>query len=59
MAIVDPVLFIDKFFLYPYHIRSEKSINLELADKEVIIRGRNLREFSRIEGSTIEYWEAE
>ena len=40
MAIVDPVLFIGKFFLYPYHIRSEESINLELADKEVIIRGR-------------------
>ncbi|MGK7919903.1 MAG: restriction endonuclease subunit R [Trichodesmium sp.] len=40
MAIVDPILFIGKFFLYPYHIRSEKSINLELADKEVIIRGR-------------------
>ena len=40
MAIVDPILFIGKFFLDPYHIRSEKSINLELADKEVIIRGR-------------------
>ncbi|NEP88682.1 MAG: restriction endonuclease subunit R [Okeania sp. SIO2C2] len=40
MAIVDPILFIGKFFLYPYHIRSEKPINLELADKEVIIRGR-------------------
>ncbi len=40
MAIVDPILFIGKFFLYPYHIRSEKSVNLELADKEVIIRGR-------------------
>ena len=40
MAIVDPVLFIGKFFLHPYHIRSEQSINLELADKEVIIRGR-------------------
>lgn len=40
MAIVDPVLFIGKFFLHPYHIRSEESINLELADKEVIIRGR-------------------
>lgn len=40
MAIVDPILFIGKFFLYPYHIRSEKSINLELADKEIIIKGR-------------------
>ncbi|MDY7008152.1 MAG: restriction endonuclease subunit R [Cyanobacteriota bacterium] len=40
MAIVDPILFIGKFFLYPYHIRSEKSINLELADKDVIIKGR-------------------
>ena len=40
MAIVDPILFIGKFFLYPYHIRSENPINLELADKEVIIRGR-------------------
>ena len=40
MAVVDPILFIGKFFLYPYHIRSEKSINLELADKEIIIKGR-------------------
>ncbi|WP_363269291.1 hypothetical protein [Okeania sp. SIO2B3] len=40
IAIVDPILFIGKFFLYPHHISSEKSINLELADKEVIIRGR-------------------
>ncbi|NEO52614.1 MAG: restriction endonuclease subunit R [Okeania sp. SIO3B5] len=40
MAIVDPILFIGKFFLYPYYIRSEKSINLELADQDVIIRGR-------------------
>jgi len=40
MAIVDPILFIGKFFLYPYNIRSEKSINLELADKEIIIKGR-------------------
>lgn len=40
MAIVDPILFIGKFFLYPYYIRSEKSIHLELADKDVIIRGR-------------------
>ncbi len=28
MAIVGPILFIGNFFLYPYHIRSEKSINL-------------------------------
>ncbi len=40
MAIVDPILFIGKFFLYPYNIRSEKSINLELADREIIIKGR-------------------
>ncbi|NEP43597.1 MAG: restriction endonuclease subunit R [Okeania sp. SIO2H7] len=40
MAVVDPILFIGKFFLYPYHIRSDKSINLELADKEIIIKGR-------------------
>ena len=40
MVIVNPILFIGKFFLYPYHIRSEQSINLELADQEIIIRGR-------------------
>ena len=40
MAIVDPILFIGKFFLDPYHIRSENSINLELADKEAIIKSR-------------------
>lgn len=39
MVIVDLVLFIGKFFFYFYYICFEEFINLELVDKEVIIRG--------------------
>ncbi len=40
MALVDPILFIGKFFLHPYHIRSEESIILEIPDSEILIKGR-------------------
>lgn len=40
MALVDPILFIGKFFLHPYHIRSEESIILEIPDSNILIKGR-------------------
>ena len=40
MGVIDPILFIAGFFLYPYHIRSEESVELALEDEETIIRGR-------------------
>lgn len=40
MAILDPILFIGKFFLYPYDIRSEESVLLEIPEGENLIRGR-------------------
>ena len=40
MALVDPILFIGKFFLHPYHIRSEESIILEIPDSDILIKGR-------------------
>jgi len=40
MAILDPILFIGKFFLYPYYIRSEESVLLEIPEGENLIKGR-------------------
>lgn len=40
MAVVDPILFIGGFFLYPFYIRSEESVQIEIPDNDVIIKGR-------------------
>ncbi|MEL7035992.1 MAG: restriction endonuclease subunit R, partial [Cyanobacteria bacterium J06592_8] len=40
MAVVDPILFIAGFFLYPYYIRSEASVELILEDEDTAIKGR-------------------
>lgn len=40
MAVVDPILFIGGFFLYPFYIRSEEAVTIEIADRDVIIKGR-------------------
>ncbi|MEB3281306.1 MAG: restriction endonuclease subunit R [Lyngbya sp.] len=40
MALVDPILFMGKFFLHPDHIRSEESIILEIPDSDILIKGR-------------------
>jgi hypothetical protein len=39
-AILSPLLFIGKFFLPPFHMRVEKSIELETADENTMIKGR-------------------
>ena len=40
MAVVDPILFIGGFFLYPFYIRSEEAVTIEIPDKDVTIKGR-------------------
>ena len=39
-AVLSPLLFIGKFFLPPFHIKLEKSVEIETEDKETVIRGR-------------------
>ncbi|QSJ19865.1 restriction endonuclease subunit R [Nostoc sp. UHCC 0702] len=38
--ILSPLLFIGKFYLPPFHIKLEKSIEIESQDQETIIKGR-------------------
>lgn len=40
MAVLDPILFIGGFYLAPFHVRSEESIELAIEDENVIIKGR-------------------
>lgn len=40
MAILDPILFIGDFYLSPFNVTSEKSVELALEDEGVIITGR-------------------
>ena len=40
IAILGPVLFIGGFFLPPFHIRAEKSIEIAAEDEGIIIRGQ-------------------
>jgi len=39
-AILSPLLFIGKFYLPPFHIKLEKSIELSTEDQNVVIKGR-------------------
>jgi hypothetical protein len=39
-AILSPLLFIGKFYLPPFHIKLEKSIEIETEDRGVLIKGR-------------------
>ncbi|CAN1210080.1 type I site-specific deoxyribonuclease [Tumidithrix helvetica PCC 7403] len=39
MSILDPILFIGGFYLQPFYVRSEKSIEIAVADRDVIITG--------------------
>lgn len=39
-AITDPLLFIGDFYLAPFYVKSEESIDIEVPDKDVIIKGR-------------------
>jgi len=40
MAVLDPILFIDDFYLAPFYVKSEQSIDIIEEDDGVIIRGR-------------------
>lgn len=40
MAVLDPILFIGDFYLAPFHVRSEKSIELRIEDEDRVIRGK-------------------
>jgi hypothetical protein len=40
VAIVSPLLFIGQFYLPPFHLKLEKSIELTIPDQDVVIRGR-------------------
>ncbi|MBD2503592.1 restriction endonuclease subunit R [Anabaena azotica] len=39
-VVLSPLLFIGKFYLPPFHLKLEKSIEIETQDKEIIIKGR-------------------
>jgi hypothetical protein len=40
MGIVDPILFIGDFYLAPFYVKSEESIDIAVPDEDVIIKGR-------------------
>ncbi|AFZ25395.1 hypothetical protein Cylst_3232 [Cylindrospermum stagnale PCC 7417] len=40
MAIVEPILFIWDFYLAPFYVKSEESIDIAVPDEDVIIKGR-------------------
>ncbi len=40
MSILDPILFIGDFYLAPFYVKSEESIDIAVEDEEVIIKGR-------------------
>ncbi|MEM9218113.1 MAG: type I restriction endonuclease [Cyanobacteria bacterium P01_F01_bin.150] len=40
MAVLDPILFIGDFYLAPFHVRSEKAIELMIEDEDRIIQGK-------------------
>ena len=40
MAIIDPILFIGDFYLNPFYVKSEESLDIAVLDEDVIIKGR-------------------
>lgn len=40
MAVLDPILFIGDFYLAPFHMRSEESIELRIEDENTVVRGK-------------------
>lgn len=40
MAVVDPLLFIGDFYLAPFYVKSEESVDIAVPDEDVIIKGR-------------------
>lgn len=39
MSVLDPLLFIGEFYLSPFYVKSEKSIEISVADKDTVIKG--------------------
>jgi hypothetical protein len=40
MAILDPILFIANFYLTPFYVKSEESVDIAVPDEDAIIKGR-------------------
>lgn len=40
MAVLSPLLFFADFYLYPFHIKSEKSVRISAEDQGVIVEGK-------------------
>jgi hypothetical protein len=40
MAIIDPILFIGDFYLNPFYVKSEESVDIAVPNEDVIIKGR-------------------
>lgn len=40
MAVLDPILFIADFYLHPFYVKSEESVDILTEDEGVIIKGR-------------------
>lgn len=40
MAVLSPLLFFADFYLYPFHIKSEKSVRISESDEGVIVEGK-------------------
>ncbi len=40
MAVVDPLLFIGDFYLFPFHIKAEESVELSTEDEGILIKGK-------------------
>jgi hypothetical protein len=40
MAVLDPILFIGDFYLSPFHVKSEQSVEIATEDEGVIIKGK-------------------
>lgn len=40
MAVLDPILFIAGFYLSPFHVKAEKSVEIAVEDEGVLIKGQ-------------------
>ncbi|MDJ0616801.1 MAG: restriction endonuclease subunit R [Calothrix sp. MO_192.B10] len=40
MAVIDPILFIGDFYLNPFYVKSEESVDIAVSDEDAIIKGR-------------------
>lgn len=40
MAVLDPILFISEFYLHPFYVRSEESVDIVLEDDGTVVKGK-------------------